>query len=77
MLLPLFLEDLDLLFLDEIFTGLDANAQSIVMTQLIKKHRNGATIVLIEHNESLVEQFKQTINLEEAECINGKLLTDS
>lgn len=73
-LLPLFFSKPIIFFLDEIFTEIDKSTQEKILTNLIEKHNNGATIVFVEHNESIIEKLKKKVKIEEIECKDGKLI---
>jgi len=73
MILPLFIETSKCLVLDEIFTGLDLDTQAFVCERLVKKSVQGATIIIVEHNESIMETIKKNITVEEIECKNKKI----
>lgn len=74
MILPLFLDNCEILFLDEVFTGLDKKTQDLLVKELIHKNELGNTIVFIEHNESIVNQLiKNNTKMEVFECKNNEL----
>lgn len=71
MLLPLFLTNVRLFVLDEIFVGLDDVTQQVVIDRLIALHRQGSTIILVEHNGHLVARLQEQIRMEELQCQKG------
>ncbi len=76
-LMPLFLKDMDLFFLDEITTGLDTDSLIIVCARLKELNASGATIMITEHNEHIVDYLTTIIpGVKEVTCVNRKIIHD-
>ena len=74
-LIPMFASTNKILFLDEIFTGLDLETQQIVVDFIIDKYLHGCLIVIIEHNISIVNTIKERCSgMEEIECKDGTII---
>lgn len=66
--LPLFFENIEFYVLDEIFSGLDLNIQNVLKDRLIELNSQRKTILIVEHNEDIIEDLKNYIVMEEFEC---------
>ncbi len=64
----------DFIFLDEIDSGLDADALNIIADKLIQKQQEKKSIVFISHNISLVEKLKPSRVIMIA---NGQIVKES
>ncbi|MCW6677040.1 ABC transporter ATP-binding protein, partial [Aerococcaceae bacterium NML180378] len=73
MLIPLFIPQIDLLVLDEIFIGIDTDTQNKIINQLVEHYKKGSTIILVEHNEFLVDSIKEKVSVEELICRDGQI----
>ncbi len=68
MLIPLFTNNNPIFVLDEIFTGLDIEAQNCIIDRLVTLHSLKQTIILIEHNQSIINALNLKINIKEIQC---------
>ena len=68
MLIPLFTNNNPIFVLDEIFTGLDIEAQNCVIDRLVTLHSLNQTIIIIEHNQSIINALNLKINIKEIQC---------
>lgn len=76
-LLPLFIDGLDLYFLDEIMTGLDTNSLIIVCARLKFLKEQNATLIMTEHNHHVTDYLNHLIpDIQEVTCINQKVIQD-
>lgn len=57
MIVPMMFDNSKLLFLDEVFTGLDLQSQENILEVIKKKYNEQATIVFIEHNEEIAKRI--------------------
>ena len=76
-IIPLFLDHLNLYFLDEIMTGLDTDALVIVCARLKELHQKGATILMTEHNHHIMDYLHHLMpQIQEVTCVNQKIILD-
>lgn len=74
-LMPLFLDGMNLFFLDEITTGLDTDSLIIICARLKELQALGSTIILTEHNQHIVDYLYTIIpNIKEVTCVNRKII---
>src|SRR5690625_1074053 len=50
-------QDADLIFLDELISGIDIKSESIIMKQLFELRDHGKTILIVHHNLTKVGQY--------------------
>lgn len=74
-IIPLFIPNLEIFFLDEIMSGLDTDTVILVCTRLKKLQEDNATVILIEHNQHILDYLNYLIkDLKEITCVNQKII---
>lgn len=71
--LPLFFDNLDFFVLDEIFVAFDSKTQGKLIKRLITLFEQRKTVILVEHNEKIIESLAETIGMRKLKCQNKQI----
>lgn len=75
-LLPLFLDSNQFFVLDEVTASLDSETMHLVVDRILTLHRQGNTILIVDHQHSVIELFKNNVpTLKEYQCINNQVIS--